>query len=159
HRYLVAERGSDTVHLLPTFVSERGRLVPNPEVARLDGPNRRGGNGRRGSDGGRRGHDRHRSRLRTPSRVGVLRGPRAEEMLPAIVFVFSRAGCDQAVQQCLAAGLRLTDTREREQLRAIADAHTGTLAADDLEVLRHAEWLGGLEAGFAAHHAGMVPPM
>ena len=80
-------------------------------------------------------------------------------MLPAIQFVFSRAGCDQAVQQCLASGMRLTDTRERSRLRAIADAKTRDLAPDDLEVLRHAEWLAGLEAGFAAHHAGMVPPM
>jgi ATP-dependent RNA helicase HelY len=160
HRYLVAERGSDTVHLLPTFVSERGRMVPNPEVSRLDGPGRRGANGRRGSNGsGRGGNHGSRSRLRTPNRVEVVDRLDTEDMLPAIVFVFSRAGCDQAVQQCLAAGLRLTDSRERVQLRAIAESHTGSLASDDLEVLRHAEWLAGLEAGFAAHHAGLVPPM
>ena len=41
----------------------------------------------------------------------------------------------------------------------IADAKTSTLADDDLDVLRYDEWLAGLEAGFAAHHAGMVPPM
>src|SRR6185295_15803580 len=29
----------------------------------------------------------------------------------------------------------------------------------DLDVLRYDSWLAGLEAGFAAHHAGMVPPM
>ena len=80
-------------------------------------------------------------------------------MLPAIVFVFSRAGCDQAVQQCLAAGLRLTDPAERAQIRAIAEAKTESLADDDLDVLRYDSWLAGLEAGFAAHHAGMVPPM
>ena len=58
-----------------------------------------------------------------------------------------------------AAGLRLTDPGERAQIRAIADAKTSTLADDDLDVLRYGEWLAGLEAGFAAHHAGMVPPM
>ena len=26
-------------------------------------------------------------------------------------------------------------------------------------MLRYGEWLAGLEAGFAAHHAGLVPPM
>jgi ATP-dependent RNA helicase HelY len=163
HRYLVGERGSDVVHLLPTFVSERGgsergRLVPNPEVARLDGTRSRNP-GRRPNGGGRGGHHRTRSRLRTPNRVEVVDRLDAEDMLPAIVFVFSRAGCDQAVQQCLAAGLRLTDARERAQLRAVAEAHTGGLAPEDLDVLRHAEWLAGLEAGVAAHHAGMVPPM
>ena len=38
----------------------------------------------------------------------------AEGMLPAICFVFSRKGCDQAVEQCLAAGLRLTEPGERD---------------------------------------------
>ncbi|MFI5045544.1 MAG: DEAD/DEAH box helicase [Acidimicrobiia bacterium] len=157
HRYLVAERGSDTVHLMPTFVSERGRIVANPEIARLDGPRGRG-NGRRGGSGGG-GAGRSRSRLRTPSRVEVVERLDVEDMLPAIVFVFSRAGCDQAVQQCLAAGLRLTDTRERAQLRAIAEEKTRGLDAADLEVLHHGAWMAGLVAGFAAHHAGMVPPM
>src|SRR5580658_7345184 len=32
----------------------------------------------------------------------------ASGLLPAITFIFSRAGCDAAVQQCLAAGLRPT---------------------------------------------------
>ena len=41
----------------------------------------------------------------------------------------------------------------------IADAKTAGLADDDLDVLRYDQWLAGLEAGFAAHHAGMVPPM
>jgi len=38
HRYLVGERGVDTLHLLPTFVGdgEGDDLRPNPEAARLD---------------------------------------------------------------------------------------------------------------------------
>jgi ATP-dependent RNA helicase HelY len=80
-------------------------------------------------------------------------------MLPAIYFIFSRAGCDQAVDACLAAGLRLTDPEERERIRAIAEAHVETLSDTDLELLGYGAWESGLEAGFAAHHAGMVPPM
>ena len=45
-------------------------------------------------------------------------------MLPTITFIFSRAACDDAVQQCLAAGLRLTDADERRQLRTIADTRS-----------------------------------
>ncbi len=86
-------------------------------------------------------------------------GSSAEQMLPAISFVFSRAGCDQAVEQCVAAGLRLTDPAEREQIRRIADAHTDCLTDADLDALHAGEWRHGLECGFAAHHAGMVPPM
>jgi ATP-dependent RNA helicase HelY len=149
HRYLVGERGRDTLHLMPTFVSQHGQLRPNPDAARLDT--------RATRRGGQRG--RFRTSLRTPGRIEVVDRLDAEAMLPAIVFVFSRAGCDQAVQQCLAAGLRLTDPAERAQIRVIADAKTETLADADLGVLRYDEWLAGLEAGFAAHHAGMVPPM
>jgi ATP-dependent RNA helicase HelY len=150
HRYLVGERGSELLHLLPTFVAAPdGELRPNPEAARLDARNAR--------DPGWRG--RPRTRLRTPSRVETAELLAAESMLPAIAFIFSRKGCDQAVEQCLAAGLRLTEPGERAAIRAIAEAKTATLADDDLDVLRYDQWLAGLEAGFAAHHAGMVPPM
>ncbi|MDQ1431516.1 MAG: ATP-dependent helicase HelY, partial [Actinomycetota bacterium] len=151
NRYLVGERGSDLLHLLPTFVEtgDGHELRPNPDAARLDARNAR--------DPGWRG--RPRTRLRTPSRVETAELLAAESMLPAISFIFSRKGCDQAVEQCLAAGLRLTEPGERAQIRAIADAKTATLADEDLDVLRYGEWIAGLEAGFAAHHAGMVPPM
>ena len=150
HRYLVGERGADQLHLLPTFVAgPDGELRPNPDAARLDARNAR--------DPGWRG--RPRTRLRTPSRVETAELLAAESMLPAIAFIFSRKGCDQAVEQCLAAGLRLTEPHERALIREIADAKTAGLADDDLDVLRYDQWLAGLEAGFAAHHAGMVPPM
>ena len=34
----------------------------------------------------------------------------------------------------------------------------GTSRTHDLSALGYGEWLAGLEAGFAAHHAGLVPP-
>ena len=81
-------------------------------------------------------------------------------MLPAIVFVFSRAGCDQAVEQCLAAGLRLTDSDERAQIRAHRRrARPGRSPTPTSTCSATASGSPGLEAGFAAHHAGMVPPM
>ena len=80
-------------------------------------------------------------------------------MLPAIAFIFSRAACDDAVQQCLAAGLRLTTPEERTALRAIADAHSTPLDDDDLDALGYDDWISGFELGIAAHHAGLVPPL
>ena len=56
-------------------------------------------------------------------------------------------------------GLRLTSADERTEIRRIAEEHTDPLSDEDLEVLRYGEWITGLEAGLAAHHAGMVPPM
>ncbi len=149
HLYLVGERGSDRVHLLPTFLEADGELRPNPEASRLDA--------RAGRPHGGRG--RPRSRLRTPQRAEIVELLAERRMLPAITFVFSRAGCDQAVQQCVRAGLRLTDAEERSAIRRIAETHTDALSDDDLDVLRYDEWMIGLEAGLAAHHAGMVPPM
>jgi ATP-dependent RNA helicase HelY len=80
-----------------------------------------------------------------------------EGLLPAILFIFSRAGCDAAVQQCLQAGLRLTDPQERAQIRAHVEERAKHIPADDLQVLGYWEWLDGLERGLAAHHAGMLP--
>src|SRR5437764_5729405 len=80
-----------------------------------------------------------------------------EGLLPAILFIFSRAGCDAAVQQCLQAGLRLTTPDERAEIRAIAETRTDDMPPEDLNVLGYWEWLDGLERGLAAHHAGMLP--
>ena len=102
---------------------------------------------------------RPRGRLFTPRRIEIVSRLDDEGMLPAIYFIFSRAGCDQAVDACLASGMRLTQPEERERIRAIADTHLDVLSDADLELLGYSSWMAGLEAGFAAHHAGMVPPM
>jgi len=146
HLYMVGDRSAERVHLLPTFTDTDGELHPNPVAARLDSrglPSRRG----------------RRPKLYTPWRAEVVERLSDEQMLPAIVFVFSRAGCDEAVEVCVAAGLRLTTAAERSELRRVAEAHTSALSDDDLDVLGYDSWIAGLEAGFAAHHAGLVPPM
>jgi ATP-dependent RNA helicase HelY len=80
-----------------------------------------------------------------------------KHLLPAIFFIFSRVGCDQAVRQVLRAGVRLTQEHEREEIRQIVDERCRTLLDEDLAVLGYWEWLEGLERGVAAHHAGMLP--
>ncbi len=102
--------------------------------------------------------ERARRRYGTPSRVAVVDHLADEDLLPAIVFVFSRRGCDEAARSLLDAGVVLTDPGERRRIRAIAAAHTAALSDGDLDVLGHARWLAALEAGIAAHHAGLVPP-
>jgi ATP-dependent RNA helicase HelY len=146
HLYLVGDRGAPSLHLLPTFVDDDGESRPNPVATRLDGRNV--------PDRGQR-----RRRLYKPWRTEVVERLAEERMLPAIAFVFSRTGCDQAVEQCLAAGIRLTNADERRALRAIAERHVESLSDADLDVLGYDTWLSGMEAGVAAHHAGLVPPM
>jgi ATP-dependent RNA helicase HelY len=156
HLYLVGDRHAEDVHILPTFVEAEGadgllELRPNPEASRLDS--------RSGRKGGPAVRGQPRGRLYTPRRIETDERLDDEGMLPAIYFIFSRAGCDQAVDACLAAGLRLTDPEERERIREIGERHVDTLSDGDLDLLGYGSWIAGLEAGFAAHHAGMVPPM
>jgi ATP-dependent RNA helicase HelY len=143
--YMVGDRAATEPHLLPTLVDGR----PNPEADRLDAESLQ----RPGPPRGRR-----RRRLYTPRRLEVVDRLAAEGMLPAIYFIFSRAACDDAVAACVDGGLRLTSPHERDRIRRIVEDRTAALSDDDLHVLGYPRWLTGLEAGIAAHHAGMVPP-
>ncbi|WP_245644412.1 DEAD/DEAH box helicase [Nocardioides jensenii] len=96
-------------------------------------------------------------RLYQPTRFDVVSRLDAEGLLPAIVFIFSRVGCDAAVQQCLDANLRLTTPEERDEIYAFVEEQCRDLPDDDLEVLGYHEFLDGLTRGVAAHHAGMLP--
>ncbi|MGA8256327.1 MAG: DEAD/DEAH box helicase [Nocardioides sp.] len=110
---------------------------------------------RPGRQGGRQvGNGR---RVWIPSRSDVIDRLDREKLLPAIVFIFSRVGCDAAVNQCLSAGVRLTTSEERDEIRTFVDSACRDLPADDLQVLGYHEFVDGLARGVAAHHAGMLP--
>src|SRR5579864_1894918 len=107
---------------------------------------------------GRPGRGGHRPRrLPLPYRPDVISRLDNAGLLPAITFIFSRAGCDAAVQQCLRAGLRLTMPEEAEAIQQTAERRTADIPEEDLAVLGYGEWLEGLRRGIAAHHAGMLP--
>ncbi|HEY5877405.1 MAG TPA: DEAD/DEAH box helicase, partial [Nakamurella sp.] len=114
------------------------------------------GGGRPGRRG-ERGRHPGGPRWRPPNRVDVVERLDGAGLLPAITFIFSRAGCDAAVVQCVRAGLRLTTEKERDEIRQIVDRRTVELVEADLGVLGYWEWRDGLERGVAAHHAGMLP--
>jgi len=134
----------------------------NPELVRLAASGGRNERGRAALDRNRRhpgrnpGPNRHfeGGRMDRSEIVALLDG---KNMLPAVFFIFSRVGCDQAVRQVLKAGVRLTQKHERDEIRAIVEDRCRTLLDEDLGVLGYYEWLDGLERGVAAHHAGMLP--
>jgi len=95
--------------------------------------------------------------FRPPLRTEMVHELGRRDMLPAIVFIFSRAACDDAVRQVVRDGVRLTDTAERAAIRGVAERRVEPLSDEDLRVLGYGEWLEGLERGVAAHHAGLVP--
>ncbi|MFF3764143.1 DEAD/DEAH box helicase [Streptomyces sp. NPDC001922] len=141
-----------------------GRLEVNPDLVRLarmensrtyNPRDRRRGKMVREAD--RERERRQRNRIWTPSRAEVIDRLDAEGLLPAITFIFSRAGCEAAVQQCLHAGLRLNEEGARAEVRALVEERTAGIPDEDLHVLGYFEWLEGLERGIAAHHAGMLP--
>jgi ATP-dependent RNA helicase HelY len=94
---------------------------------------------------------------RPPSRPDVIATLDHEGLLPAITFIFSRAGCDAAVKQCLRSPMRLTTEADRARIAEVIDRRCGDLADADLVVLDYYEWREGLLRGLAAHHAGMLP--
>ncbi|MBA0050706.1 DEAD/DEAH box helicase [Streptomyces sp. AJS327] len=137
----------------------------NPDLvrmARMENSARGGGRPRDRRRGARREADRERERRQrtrvwTPGRPEVIDRLDAEGLLPAITFIFSRVGCEAAVQQCLAAGVRLNDNAARARVREVVERRTAEIPDEDLHVLGYFEWLEGLERGVAAHHAGMLP--
>ncbi|MFI5903752.1 DEAD/DEAH box helicase [Streptomyces cyaneofuscatus] len=141
-----------------------GRREVNPDLVRLARQeNQQGYNPRdrrRGKmirEADRERERRQRSRIWTPGRPEVIERLDNEGLLPAITFIFSRAGCEAAVQQCMYAGLRLNDEDKRRLVREIVEERTASIPGEDLHVLGYYEWLEGLERGIAAHHAGMLP--
>lgn len=139
--YMLKDRmGSHALHFLPTFVTRDGRRRANPRLEHMLGLER-----------GRK------RRFRTPNRPETIETLASENMLPAIYFIFSRAGCDAAANRLVEARARLTDPDERQAIREIAEKRTAHLGDDDLKVLGYDRWMVGLEAGVASHHAGLVP--
>ncbi|MBC9954591.1 DEAD/DEAH box helicase [Leucobacter sp. cx-42] len=148
--------------LIPLFVTKDGETTTggrvNPDLRQLAGSPRPSGGGRNSRD--RRERARGRAperRSRRISRADIARSLAEARLLPAIVFIFSRNGCDQAVKQCLFEGMNLTSREERAEIRKVADRVVRDLSAEDRRVLGVRDWISGLERGIAAHHAGLLP--
>ncbi|MGH8958171.1 MAG: DEAD/DEAH box helicase [Acidimicrobiia bacterium] len=138
--YCWKDRFAQELSVLPTFVSRGNAYRANPKIERLLSLER-----------GRR------HRFATPNRAEVIEHLAEVGLLPAIYFIFSRAGCDAAALRLLESGVRLTSTDDRERIRLIAEEGTAHLGDDDLVALEYDRWVSFLEAGIAPHHAGMVP--
>lgn len=98
-----------------------------------------------------------RPRAQWARRQDVIEKLDDERLLPAIYFVFSRAGCDGAVAQMRRARLRLTTGEEARRIAAHVDAACAQVPQHDLDALDFTSFRAGLVNGLAAHHAGMLP--
>ncbi len=149
--YYVADLTNDRRRMLPTIVDGH----PNPDAMRLDASAVRFRRGRRDERSARGSGQR---KLATPGRVETVEELAGRDLLPAIYFIFSRAQCEEAARLCVDAGLHFTEDVERSRINEIATARLEGLSAADLAVLGHDRFIDQLQAGFAPHHAGMVPP-
>ena len=172
--YAVGRRRSNAVEIMPTLVdgkpNRKGRRFDSPAVS--DPPRRpdhpvpsrksRRSHGqprdpsRRPGRPARRGHP-HRLPWRPPRRVDLLGELYQRDLLPAIWFVFSRKGCDQAAARLARDGARYADDIEAARIDELVDARLRSLDPADLAALDAGRWAARLRLGIASHHAGMVP--
>ncbi len=129
------------LRFLPVFVGER----PNPVGEQQDRTRRR----RRGST---------RRRWRAPDRLAVVQALAHRGMLPAIYFIFSRAGCDDAARLIARTGLDLTTPAERRRISQTVEPYVASLGGNDRRAVGYETWLSQILGGVAAHHAGLLPP-
>lgn len=126
----------------------------------------RGGGGIRGYDGrdggfrdrgggrGNRFDERRRAREQVPSMPFLVRTLDRQSMLPAIIFIFSRAGCDEAAEAAAAsANDRLLSPAEREEV----ERRVAAFRVANVGIPFDEKRLSLLSQGVAAHHAGMLP--
>lgn len=150
--------------LLDLFDPKSPSAKVNPELldrARVSGRGSRGGSRSRRDRERERGHRgnwnaraRDALKLSRPDFIELLG---QHTLLPAIFFIFSRAGCEAAVNQVMRSGVRLTSHEERVEIRQIVDERLYAIPDEDLGVLGYWEWTEALQRGVAAHHAGMLP--
>lgn len=140
--YAFEDKRTDEVRILSVFAGEAEEAIPNPAVLRI----------LQGSSRYRKGRV-----VRTPGRVDLVDELEYQDALPAIYFVFSRAGCEEAARQCQASGICLTTRDEIEEIRQVLSERSGDFESSDLEVLGFDEWASMLESGIATHHAGLIP--
>ena len=148
--------------LHPMHIEQAGRPIANPYLVSLDQKELRVHEFRRRADGRRyetrraRPREGHR-RFYVPRREEVVERLAEEGMLPAIYFVFSRAGCERSVDFVMDAGVRLTGDGEASEIVEIADSRVAWVDEADLISLGYYRFREALAAGIAAHHAGMLP--
>ena len=98
-------------------------------------------------------------RVRRESRPSTLISLDRGRLLPAITFIFSRAGCEDAIRQILSTRITLTTRSEAAEIESYVDEVIALLPPEDAIVLGAEAWKRGLMRGIAAHHAGMLPLM
>ena len=90
-----------------------------------------------------------------PSVDAMVQALAQAEMLPAIVFLFSRRECERRAAECRRIGPR--DRARSQARRARIRAYLASLPADDRSLDHVVRLTRLIENGIAFHHAGLLP--
>ncbi len=161
NHFVVGDASTHQVSMFETIVNGQA----NPEVTRLEQhatQSAQRGNYRSHQESQNRQEIRNkpaakRSRLFAPTRIEVAELLEQQDLLPAIVFIFSRNQCDEAAESCVRAGIRLTTPEQRTEISEIIDQRVTNFSDDDLAALSFSKFANQLESGIGAHHAGLIP--
>jgi superfamily II RNA helicase len=105
----------------------------------------------------RQGH-RHR-RQRGPDVGRLLLQLQARHWLPAIFFIFSRAGCEAVLRRCLRDGIRFIDGPGAHEVETAIERTLGDYPSIAPESELNRLTFDGLRQGIGIHHAGMLAPL
>jgi ATP-dependent RNA helicase HelY len=80
------------------------------------------------------------------------------QMLPSIIFLFSRKGCEEALYKCYMSGLNLNSKKEAKQVKEYVEQQLDNMRNPEERLL----YLNSLNVelltkGFGVHHAGLLP--
>ena len=145
NHFAVHDKSSDRTEMYNTIVGGE----PNRHVQRLLSGGR--------NNGGRQAGGKKARRFSPPTRPEIIELLEDNDMLPAIVFIFSRAQCEDAVASCMRAGIILTSADEESQIVDIVYRHCESLSDDDKTALEFDRFLDDIGTGISCHHAGMIP--
>jgi len=145
HHFAVHDKSSDRTEKYNTIIGGE----PNRHVQRLLSGGR--------NNGGRQGGGKKARRFSPPTRPEIVELLEDSDMLPAIVFIFSRAQCEDAVASCMRAGMVLTTAEEESRIIEIVERHCESLSDDDKSALEFNHFLDDIGTGISCHHAGMIP--
>ena len=154
HHYLVGRR------LHPMHIEQEGILMPNPYVVSLDQQELRVKEYRRVGSNAIQTHRMNRPReghrrVYVPRREEVVgRSWRRPRCCPRSTSSSAGRAAIGACSGCASPGIRLTTRAEADRIRERAESRAAWIDEEDLVTLGFYEFLDGLTAGVAAHHAG-----
>lgn len=103
--------------------------------------------------------EKGRARIGDRERRRIISQLQERDMLPAIEFIFSRKGCEKAVQGLVRRDITLTNPQERKIIKKRVEEVRKTLSESDIRAINFEASASCLVRGYGAHHAGVYPAL